>query len=216
MFVEDREKKFAEIARATGMESNKLSYHLRVLRSDGVIRKKGRAYCLTAKGESMIPFLKQFTNKEVGVLPVVLVAVTRGKKILLLKRKKRPYQGYWGFIGGKMRLGETVEENALREAREETGLENPRFAGVKAVLHERVKEKKFKHAFLLMLTEVKAGRGEHASGEEGEVEWFEKAGLPKKMIPSDKWMLEKFLGRKAIVHEVLVNEKNGRPRIRLL
>lgn len=41
----------------------------------------------------------------------------------MIKRKNEPYKGFWAFPGGFVEYGETVEEAALREVREETGLE---------------------------------------------------------------------------------------------
>ena len=43
--------------------------------------------------------------------------------IVLAKRKSEPYQGQWGLPGGKMEDKERIEETAVREAREETGLD---------------------------------------------------------------------------------------------
>jgi ADP-ribose pyrophosphatase YjhB (NUDIX family) len=66
--------------------------------------------------------------------PIVGVGalVWRNDKILLIKRGKPPAQGEWSLPGGAQELGETVEETARREVREETGCEIGalRFLGV--------------------------------------------------------------------------------------
>jgi ADP-ribose pyrophosphatase YjhB (NUDIX family) len=51
------------------------------------------------------------------------VIVWRGDKVLLVKRKNPPAQGKWGLPGGKQEIGETIFAAAVREAREETGLD---------------------------------------------------------------------------------------------
>ncbi len=43
--------------------------------------------------------------------------------IVLVKRKNDPYKGMWALPGGMMEAGETIEQAAVREAREETSLE---------------------------------------------------------------------------------------------
>ena len=45
------------------------------------------------------------------------------EKILLVERKNPPYQGYWAFPGGFMKMDETAERAACRELQEETGLQ---------------------------------------------------------------------------------------------
>jgi ADP-ribose pyrophosphatase YjhB (NUDIX family) len=45
--------------------------------------------------------------------------VTKGNRILLCKRAIEPRLGFWTLPAGYMELGETVEEAARREAREE-------------------------------------------------------------------------------------------------
>lgn len=52
----------------------------------------------------------------------VAVAVLHQGQILMGKRKGITGQGTWAFPGGHLELGETVEECAIRELLEETGL----------------------------------------------------------------------------------------------
>ena len=50
---------------------------------------------------------------------VVGSVVTWEEKILLCKRAIEPRKGYWTLPAGYMELGESIEEAAMREAREE-------------------------------------------------------------------------------------------------
>lgn len=46
-----------------------------------------------------------------------------GSSVLLVERAKPPAAGYWSFPGGHICVGEDAQVAALREVREETGLE---------------------------------------------------------------------------------------------
>lgn len=61
---------------------------------------------------------------QAGPLPRtgVSVIVFGPQGVLLVKRAKVPYAGYWSLPGGSQEFGETLEAAARRELREETGL----------------------------------------------------------------------------------------------
>jgi 8-oxo-dGTP diphosphatase len=57
--------------------------------------------------------------------PIVasIAVVIREAKVLLVRRANPPDAGLWGFPGGKTEPGETIQACAVRELKEETGVE---------------------------------------------------------------------------------------------
>ena len=53
----------------------------------------------------------------------VAVAVRRGGEILIIRRGKDPGYGVWSLPGGSQEFGERLFETAVREVREETGIQ---------------------------------------------------------------------------------------------
>lgn len=60
-----------------------------------------------------------FRNPASGAAALVV----RGREVLLVKRGIRPYLGHWGLPAGFQEYGESADAAAIRETREETGLD---------------------------------------------------------------------------------------------
>lgn len=56
-------------------------------------------------------------------LAVDTVIIGKNQKIVLIKRKNKPFKGEFALPGGFLEYGETVKEACKREVKEETGLE---------------------------------------------------------------------------------------------
>ncbi len=78
-------------------------------------------------------------NKIKKAIPIVCadIVVIHWDEVLLLKRNTEPLKGHWGLPGGRVELGETPKQAAIRELKEETG--------IKASMDELVNEKVVTH-----------------------------------------------------------------------
>ncbi len=66
---------------------------------------------------------KQEPKPALRPVPCVGVVCWRDDEVLLIRRGRPPRLGEWSIPGGKVEWGETLAVAALRELREETGVE---------------------------------------------------------------------------------------------
>jgi 8-oxo-dGTP diphosphatase len=78
---------------------------------------------------------KQFVYRyPMPAVTADMVAISRERpyRVLLIKRKRRPFQGTWAIPGGFIEIDEDLEDAARREFQEETGLAAERVQQVHA------------------------------------------------------------------------------------
>jgi 8-oxo-dGTP diphosphatase len=148
-------------------------------------------------------------TKRDKILNIVLCGLVNDGKILLLKRNKEPYKDHWGLVGGKMEFGEQVEDTAVREFLEETGIkaEFECLAGIASeIMHE--KNEKIEH-FLIFVAKLKTDETKFIESDEGKLQWFELTRLDESiMIPSDYLMIKEYIMKSnpLHVHKIKMNK----------
>ena len=111
------------------------------------------------------------------------VAVFRDGRVLLASRGKPPYEGIFSLPGGGVELGETLGEAALRELREETGVEAKLTGFVAPVdVIERDADGRVMHHIVIVAHAARWVSGEPQTGPEArEIRWVSEpdiTGLP--------------------------------------
>lgn len=102
-------------------------------------------------------------------MPAVSLMVLKNNSFLLAKRAVDPFKGTWDVIGGFVEAGETGEEAAMREMKEETGLE----AAVEAYLGSMWDMYAGRPTLALMyVMKVLSNQEPKAADDVSELKWF--------------------------------------------
>jgi ADP-ribose pyrophosphatase YjhB (NUDIX family) len=131
-------------------------------------------------------------QREYPELPLVgvgAIAIEQGR-VLLIKRGKPPLEGQWSIPGGMLEIGEELREAAVREAREETGIqvEAGELLGVfDRVLRDAEGRVQYHYVLIDFLCYVIGGEL-RAGGDASEVQWFTPEEVAK--LPLMKDMIE--------------------------
>ncbi len=115
------------------------------------------------------------------------VVADNHNRILLVKRRVEPRAGSWCLPGGFLELDESPEEGALRELREEAGLEaeNPLLLGVLTNHSDQYQ------TVLVIGYLVRRFKGRLKPGDDAEaLRWFNSDHLPAVAFSSHRQFLE--------------------------
>jgi len=61
--------------------------------------------------------------RKIPSLTVDIIIKREDNSVILIRRKKEPFKDQWAIPGGFIEYGETAEHAAIRETKEETGLD---------------------------------------------------------------------------------------------
>jgi 8-oxo-dGTP diphosphatase len=133
-----------------------------------------------AKDQGIVPSKNRYL-----VVPRTLIFITHENAVLLLRGSpsKRIWPGLYNGIGGHIERGETIQESALREIREETGLSDVKDLKLRGIITIDADDPSM-GILLFVMTAVSPTR-EVRSSQEGTPEWFEKNTLPTDKLVED-------------------------------
>lgn len=164
--------------------------------------------------------------KEKNPLPVVLIALFNENKILLVKRKREPYKGFYGILGGRQTFGKLTKDIVTKEVLEETGFsvleDTIETRGLYSeILLDNAGNPKDHFIFRVCKAEIDSKVTEDL--EKTDIEKFEWFDLPlnnkikKNIIPTDLIMLEHVLSeRKHEFKEFVMQETSNSNKLKLV
>jgi ADP-ribose pyrophosphatase YjhB (NUDIX family) len=111
--------------------------------------------------------------------PCSSVLILQEGKVLLVRRMVEPFLGWWDIPGGFLEPGEHPEEGAIRETREETGLEVELVSllGMWMDVYGADNDPTLNLCYIGQIT----GGQEKAGTDAGELAWFAIRTLPEKI-----------------------------------
>jgi O-acetyl-ADP-ribose deacetylase len=120
-------------------------------------------------------------------IPTVDIIINKSEKIILIKRENPPFG--WAIPGGFIEIGETVEEAAEREAKEETGVKVKNLKQFR-VYSDPNRDPRF-HAISCVFT-AETDDEAKASSDAKEARFFKQDKLPEKIVFDHKKIIDDY------------------------
>jgi len=127
---------------------------------------------------------RRYPSRPVLAVSVVL---SRRNKVLLVRRARPPLEAFWSFPGGVVEVGESLEQAATREVREETGLEIEIGEAIERaeVIRHDIDGRVERHYVIIVFTGTFKSGDLRAADDADAVEWVDMAELSNYQLTAD-------------------------------
>lgn len=148
------------------------------------------------------------------ILPIVVACITSKNHILLLRRFNEPFKNQWSLPGGKIDYGEFIDQAAIREIEEETGIypERVDYLGMVCELVVPAPDQPPLYQHLVFVFRANSSRMPERQSSEGELRWFELGELPalgSSLVATDNMIIIRMLlaGQKGPFNSTVVYDR---------
>jgi 8-oxo-dGTP diphosphatase len=121
-------------------------------------------------------------------IPTVDIIIQMNSRILLVKRRNEPFRGYMAMPGGFVNEGETVEDAAKREVKEETSL-NIELIDILGVYSDPKRDPRghnMSTVFIGKIPTIRNGRVKAAAADDAlELQWMDLEVIPNEKFAFD-------------------------------
>ena len=118
-------------------------------------------------------------------------------KILLVKRKTKPFVDYWALPGGRMDTGEKIEQTIVREVKEETGLDVAIVRVVGEYVEKGIKDDiEYEYYPTCFVVKILGGKIKKQDSEIQQIKLFSLNALPSPLAFEHEKMIKDFLKEK--------------------
>ncbi len=147
-----------------------------------------------------ISYIRSMVGHRNIILTGAIVIIQNSDGQILLQQRNTSAKGKWGLPGGLMEMGESMEENAVREVYEETGLtidkDSLTFVGINSGKTSHLKLEngdEFYAVAVCYRTDKYRGKLKINDHESMDLQFFCLDNLPDAMVGSHRWFVEKIV-----------------------
>lgn len=215
-FKHNEKLKYNEIYEKKWCSSSHFDYYLKKIINEELLEKENEFYKLSPEG---FQYISEVDGKEIKIKkkPFIcsfLLAINENNDFLINIRAKQPFINYFNIPGGKVDLGETTIECAIRELEEETGIKanNVKLKAIVEKMTYNQNNELIHHIIGYFYISREFEGNLIKNNEEGINKWININELKKnKRFPELDYFIPKFLenNKEILINTIKRKEKNG-------